>query len=68
MGVPYEVIEDDEYGRILNETFTNKFRFGYVDIKGITLTRRYADLAPDIFDLEVYNTDVWVASFPKTGR
>lgn len=68
MGVPYEVIEDGEYGKILMEKFTNKFRKGYIDIKGITMPLRFADMADEILNWEVYNTDLWISSFPKTGK
>lgn len=66
--VTCKVIENDAYAKILKETFTNTFSSGYLDINGTTLTRRYADMAQDILNFEVYDSDVWVASFPKTGN
>lgn len=67
MGISYEII-DDAYGRLLNRDFTSKFRKGYVDIKGITMTRRYADMADEVLNWEVYDSDLWISSFPKTGK
>ncbi|XP_018321161.1 amine sulfotransferase [Agrilus planipennis] len=56
-------ISDD----ILDKKWVNTFRKGYVSVKGVTLPLRYKDLAEDIENLEVYDDDVWVCSFPKTG-
>lgn len=68
MGISYEVITDsDECGRILQENFLNKFRKGYITIEGVTMPLRYAEMAEEILNWEVYDSDLWISSFPKTG-
>lgn len=68
MSVSYEVISDnDECGRILKERFLNKFRKGYITIEGVTMPLRYAEMAREVFDWQVFDSDLWISSFPKTG-
>lgn len=59
-----ETIDD----KILNEKFVNLFRSGYVSVKGITLPERFKDFYKAIDNFEVFDDDVWVCSFPKTGE
>lgn len=69
MSVKYNVIQDDEYATILKETYSKKFSIGYLDINGTTMMPRYsADMAQNVLNFEVHDTDVWVIGFPKTGR
>lgn len=68
MGISYEVIsENDECGRVLNSNFLNKFRKGYITIEGVTMPLRYAEMAEEILNWEVFDSDLWISSFPKTG-
>lgn len=68
MGIGYEVIgENDECGKILAEHFLNKFRKGYITIEGVTMPLRYAEMAEEVLNWEVYDSDLWISSFPKTG-
>lgn len=63
------VISDNlELDDILQRDFTTIFRPGYINVEGVTLPERFSELKQPIFDLEVSENDVWVCSFPKTGK
>lgn len=57
-----------ELKEILQKYFTNKFRSGYVTVEGVTMPERFAEMQEEIFNMEVNENDVWVCSFPKTGK
>lgn len=59
--------DEQECGRILRDYFLSKFRKGYITMGGVTLPLRYSDMAEEILNWEVYDSDLWVTSFPKTG-
>jgi estrone sulfotransferase len=59
---------DGELGDILLKQFTNSFRFGYVKSRGYILPESYKKFAQKIEELEVQDDDLWVVSFPKTGK
>ncbi|XP_017782108.1 PREDICTED: sulfotransferase 1C4-like [Nicrophorus vespilloides] len=52
---------------ILERKFTSVFRKGYRKYGKFTLPARFEDLRTEIDDFEVFDDDVWVCSFPKTG-
>ncbi|KAB0794675.1 sulfotransferase 0 [Photinus pyralis] len=52
---------------ILTEYFTNIFRHGYIQVKGITLPKRFLDFHDVIKNFTVYDDDLWICSFPKSG-
>ncbi|XP_018331171.1 sulfotransferase 1 family member D1-like [Agrilus planipennis] len=52
---------------ILDTQFVNKTRKGYVTVKGFTLPEAYGEYSNEIENFEVYDDDVWVCSFPKSG-
>lgn len=58
----------DELDKILQEKCTNTFRKGYVNIEGFTFPKRYEELKDQFDNLEVHEEDVWICSFPKTGK
>ncbi|KAJ8982719.1 hypothetical protein NQ317_019510 [Molorchus minor] len=60
--------EDAELDQILDKHFKNKFRSGYVNIKGFSMPKRFEDMQEDIYNWNVLSDkDVWISSFPKTG-
>lgn len=59
---------DEDLNRILREKFTSEFRTGYVTVNGVCLPEYYLEFADSIDNLEVRDDDVWVCSFPKTGK
>lgn len=59
---------NEELDEILRQDFTTVFRPGYINVNGVTMPERYAEMKQDIFNLEVSENDVWVCSFPKTGK
>ena len=65
-------IEDETYDRdmdrVLRETFTNDFRTGYISVEGVCLPEYYRKFADALENFQVRDDDVWVCSFPKTGK
>ncbi|XP_063992922.1 uncharacterized protein LOC135170796 [Diachasmimorpha longicaudata] len=53
--------------QLLKETFTNEFRTGYANIKGVMMTDLYPKMVGSIENLKIWDDDVWVCSFPKSG-
>ncbi|KAF2886676.1 hypothetical protein ILUMI_19497 [Ignelater luminosus] len=68
--IDYEEIKpDDEIGKIINEEMSNDLSKQYIMIgKDRTVfTSLYLQYAEKIKSFEVYNDDVWVATYPKAG-
>ena len=61
-------VDEDDLNRILKEKFTSEFRTGYISVDGVCLPENYAKFADAIENMEVRDDDVWVCSFPKTGK
>ncbi|RZB77491.1 sulfotransferase family cytosolic 1B member 1 [Asbolus verrucosus] len=61
------VPSEAELTKLLNEKFTCSFRPGYVTVQGFVLPKRYLELEQRIQDFEVFDTDLWICGFPKTG-
>lgn len=57
-----------ELGEILLKKFTNQFRNGYVKSRGYVLPEYYKKFGQRVEELEVRDDDLWVVSFPKTGK
>nr|CAD7448559.1 unnamed protein product [Timema bartmani]CAD7457250.1 unnamed protein product [Timema tahoe] len=58
---------DGDLGQVLEKSFTPDFRNGYVSVKDIVMPKYFTKFGDKIQNLEIYNDDVWVVSFPKTG-
>ncbi|CAH0389933.1 unnamed protein product, partial [Bemisia tabaci] len=64
----YEKIESDtECGKVLNTLFVNKFRHGYVRVKGAVMPDNFKKFGDRIQQMEIRDDDVFVCSFPKAG-
>ncbi|RZC35980.1 Sulfotransfer 1 domain containing protein [Asbolus verrucosus] len=59
-------LSDEELNEILKK-WTGKFRYGYTTVKGCTLPQHYLEFQKDIDDFEVFDSDIWICSFPRTG-
>jgi len=59
---------DGDLGDILLRNFTNCFRSGYVKSRGYILPKYYKKFGQKVKELEVRDDDLWVVSFPKTGK
>lgn len=59
--------KNEELDEILLKDFTTVFRPGYINVEGVTMPQRFAEMRDDIHNMEVNEDDVWVCSFPKTG-
>jgi len=59
---------DGDLGDILLKNFTNCFRPGYVKSRGYILPEYYKKFGQKVKELEVRDDDLWVVSFPKTGK
>lgn len=57
-----------ESAELLNKYFLNKFRFGYVKCKDVVLPEYFTNFGDRIREMEIRADDIWVCSFPKTGR
>lgn len=67
MALKYEIIEGKS-GQILKEKFTSIFRTGYVTAKNTTMPEYFKKFGDRILNMNVYDSDIWVCSFPKTGK
>ncbi|KAF5279518.1 hypothetical protein FQR65_LT03340 [Abscondita terminalis] len=63
MDTTFETVRHD----VLDEHFTNIFRSGYISVGGTTLADNYKHVYKDIENFVVYDDDIWICSFPKTG-
>lgn len=52
---------------ILKDELLSNASETYVKAGGIMLPEKYKDLKKDIDELEVYDTDIWICSFPRSG-
>nr|CAD7411768.1 unnamed protein product [Timema cristinae] len=57
---------DGDLGQVLEKSFTPDFRNAYVSVKDIVMPKYFTKFGDKIQNLEIFNDDVWVASFPKT--
>lgn len=53
--------------RILKEKFTSDFRSGYITVDGVCLPEYYEKFAEPLDNFDVYDDDIWLCTFPKTG-
>ena len=58
----------DDLDKLLEEKFTSSFRKGYIEVNGFSFPKRYEELKEEFDNLEVNEEDVWICSFPKTGK
>lgn len=58
----------EDLDEILKKYFTNSFRHGYYTVKGVTMPIRYQEMKREIDELCVNEEDIWICSFPKTGK
>ncbi|RZB40595.1 Sulfotransfer 1 domain containing protein [Asbolus verrucosus] len=61
------VPSEEELDQLLKDKWTNKFRQGYITVKGCTLPQHYLEFQKEIDDFEVFDSDIWMCSFPRTG-
>jgi len=60
---------DGEVGEIQNKYFLSDFRpNGYRKFRNVTLPSCHSKLAERIENFEVRDDDVWIMSYPKTGK
>jgi hypothetical protein len=59
---------DGDLGDVLLKKFTNCFRSGYIKSRGYILPESYKKCGQRVEELEVRDDDLWVVSFPKTGK
>ncbi|XP_063902961.1 luciferin sulfotransferase-like [Zophobas morio] len=64
---PAHVPSEEELNRLLQKTFTRTVRKGYTVVDNFILPERYHEMKKDINEFEVYDTDLWICGFPKTG-
>lgn len=62
------IIPENDLDRLLLEKFTSEFRTGYITIDGVCLPEYFRKFADKIENFEVRDDDIWVCSFPKTGK
>jgi hypothetical protein len=61
------VPSEAELDQLLRKTFTCNFRRDYVNVNDFLLAERYLELKKEIDAFEIYDSDVWICGFPKTG-
>lgn len=63
-----ETVENARLEAILEKYFTNSFRKGHVNVDGVTMPLRFKEMQKEIHEWDVSEEDVWICSFPKTGK
>lgn len=68
--MPHEIVpvEDDELGKLLHKTFALPIRKRYIKVDGVVLPEHFKYFAERIENFNIRDDDVWVCSFPKTGK
>ncbi|RZB38923.1 Sulfotransfer 1 domain containing protein [Asbolus verrucosus] len=60
-------LSDHELDRIVEEKYSTLFRPGYIKIENCTLPKNYSEMKTVIDELEISDTDIVVAGFPRSG-
>lgn len=60
-------MDDTELCELLNHHLVNDKIKKYYDYNGTVVTNKFKDIAEDIANLEVKDSDIYVTSFPKSG-
>lgn len=63
----YEEV-DNKCKEYLLENFTTELRTGYVKCKGHLLPNNFKNFGDEIESMKVRDDDIWVCTFPKTGK
>ncbi|EFA03546.1 luciferin sulfotransferase [Tribolium castaneum] len=58
---------EEELNKLLKKTFTSNLRPNYITVQGFVLPERYREFEKILKEYEVFDTDVWICGFPKTG-
>lgn len=61
-------LPDGKSAELLNQYFLTKFRTGYVKCKNVVLPEYFKNFGVRIREMDIRSDDVWVCSFPKTGK
>lgn len=67
MAISYTTLESP-LGPKLDKMFGVKYSFLRVKPSNALLPPNYVFVGPRIRDLEVYEDDVWLVSYPRTGK
>lgn len=59
---------DPETGEILDRLFEKKDCMIEINPGRVILPAGYMDIGQDIMDMEVLDSDVWMCSYPRTGK
>lgn len=54
--------------KLAKETLSEKIRTSYVEYNGVVLPEEYQQFADAVENFEVYDDDVYVCSFQKSGQ
>jgi len=58
---------DNEISEILDKSFDNTFRNGYIKANDVVLSASFKKFGQCIQDMEIRDDDIWVCSYPKAG-
>lgn len=61
---------DNEINKLLYKNLVHEYRSGFLEIgeKKFVMPVTYKNIADEIEEFEVRDTDIWIISFPKTGN
>ncbi|XP_056638932.1 luciferin sulfotransferase-like [Diorhabda sublineata] len=63
----FTMFDNEKLDKILERDFTNVFRLGHINVEGVVMPKRFAEMKSEILNWNVNENDVWICSFPKTG-
>lgn len=61
---------DTDMNKLFHKYFVNDYRKGYVQVgeKKVILPKLYEKIADKIENLEIRDSDVWIVTYPKSGK
>lgn len=64
------IATDDEIGKVIHEKIVCDYCQSYVLVgdERTCIPEQYLQFADEIANFEVRNDDIWVASYPRTGK
>ena len=59
---------DSELNDLRRRTCCSAMRKDYGEYKGFALPNKFTKMQQRILDMEVYDDDIWIVTYPKCGK